>query len=360
MKEKRVLVIATTHLGYEGITSVIMNFYRNINKNKIQYDFVLGCGAMDWVKKEITDLGGNLYNISRRNKNPIKYIYELEKIIKNNNYEIVHAHGNSGTLFLEAYAAKKSGVKLIITHSHNSTCSHKIIHKLFKRKLNKLVDRKVACSNVAGKWLYNGNFTVINNGINLMKFTFDEEVRNSYRNKLNLNGKFVIGHIGHFSYQKNHEFIINIFEKIHYLDRNSVLMLIGDGGLRKEIEKKAKEKGLYEKILFLGKRADVNNLIQCMDTFILPSRFEGLPVSLVEAQTSGLKCYVSNMVTDEAQITGRVEYISLEESPQKWAKKILQAKKKYIRDDILESIVNSKYNIKNVARDLENIYLDNI
>ena len=360
MDKVRVLVIATVELTYNGITSVIMNYYRNINRSKVQFDFVLGCGAQDWVIQEVTQSGGKIYNIPYRKKNTFKYVQELKKIIKENNYKIIHAHGNSGTLYIDMHIAKIAGASIRIAHSHNSTCNHKLIHSILKKPLNNNITHAFACSNLAGDWLYNKQYTVLNNGIEIDKFLFNTTIRNEYRKRLGIERKFVVGHIGHFSYQKNHEFLLDVFYEIHKIIPNSELILIGDGNLRESIEEKIKKLDLKEFIQILGKRNDVENIIQAMDVFVLPSRFEGLPVVLVETQASGLYCVASDAITKESNITRRVEYIDLKKGPKYWADRVIKYNFDYKRDDVLDLILNSKFNIKNETKKLEEFYLSQL
>ena len=353
-------MVITTDVGFNGITSVVMNYYRNINRDKIQFDFAIAEKIHNTIENEINNLGGRVFKLPSRKKNTLKYVKALKRIVKEKEYEIVHVHGNSGTLYLDIHALKKAGVSVRIAHSHNSTCNHKIIHKLFKRKLNSEMTVGIACSKLAGDWLFNSDYTIINNGIDIDKFIFRQNIRGKYRKEMGLEDKFVIGHIGHFSYQKNHEYLINIFKKIHDKDKKAILMLIGDGKLRSEIEEQINKLGLKDAVLILGKRQDVAELMQAMDVFILPSRFEGLPVVLVEAQANGLKCITSDVVTKEAKITGKLKYISLSENVEYWANKVMECKKQYIRDDVKDIFYRSEYNIENEVRKLEDLYIDSI
>ena len=360
MKVERVLVVSTTNLGFNGITSVIMNYYRNIDRKKIQFDFAIGEEIHESIISEIESLGGKIYILPSRKKKTILFLRELKRITIKNKYRIVHVHGNSGTMYFDIHALKKAGVPVRIAHSHNSTCNHKLIHKILKNKLNKETTTAIACSKLAGEWLFNKDYTVLNNGIDIDRFLFNEEVRNNYRKKMNLEDKFVIGHIGHFSYQKNHEFLLNIFKEVHQRDKSSILILIGDGSLRGDIEKQISDLNLNDSVILLGKRQDAAELMKAMDVFVFPSRFEGLPVVLVEAQAAGLNCIVSDAITKESQITGRLNYLSLDSKYDLWADEILKYTEVYKRDDVKELIINSNYNIKNETRKLEQIYFKDI
>lgn len=358
MEIKRILVVTTTDFGFNGITSVIMNYYRNINRNKIQFDFAIGESIHKDLETEIEYLGGHIFKLPSRKMKLIQYIRALKALVKEKSYKIVHVHGNSGTLYLDIHALKQARVPIRIAHSHNSTCSHKIIHKILKKSLNKETTIAIACSKLAGDWLFNKEYIILNNGIDIEKFAFNSEVRNKYRKEMNLDGKYVLGHIGHFSYQKNHEYLLKTFKEVHDRESNAILMLIGDGKLKQEIENQIKDLGIKDSVLLLGKRSDAAQLMQAMDVFVFPSRFEGLPVVLVEAQTAGLKCIVSDTITKECQITGRLKYLNLNESIDMWVTEVAKCKKSYKRDGIETFIRNSKYNIKNEIKKLEEIYLE--
>ena len=357
MEKIRVLVVTTTDIGFNGITSVIMNYYRNIDRSKIQFDFAIGEKIHDTIENEIKELGGQVFKMPSRKKNTVKYIKVLKKLAKEKKYKIAHVHGNSGTLYLDIYALRKAGVRIRISHSHNSTCKHKLIHKLLKSPLNKEATHAIACSKLAGDWIYEKEYMIINNGINVEDFLYNETIRNEYRKKMNIENKFVIGHIGHFSYQKNHQFLINIFKEVHEKDSSAMLMLIGDGKFRTKIEKQIADLGIKENVILLGRREDTQALIHAMDVFVFPSRFEGLPVVLIEAQAAGLKCIVSDVITRECKVTDRLEYLSLNDID-KWKYSILNSKKTYKRDNVEQIMINSNYNIKNETKKLEKIYLE--
>lgn len=356
MNLKRVLIVTTTNLGFNGITSVIMNYYRNIDRSKVQFDFAIGEEIHETIAEEIKELGGIIYQLPSRKKKTIKFLKELKQLVKEKKYEIVHVHGNSGTLYFDIHALKKMGVPMRIAHSHNSTCNYKIIHKLLKNKLNQEMTCGIACSKLAGDWLFDKEYIILNNGIDIEKFKFNEKVRKEYRSKLNVQDKFVIGHIGHFSYQKNHEYLIKVFSEVVRKKPNSVLMLLGDGKLRNDIENQIDRLGIKENVLLLGKRQDAAELMQAMDVFVFPSRFEGLPVALVEAQASGLKCIVSDTITNECNIINNISFLGLNDS-KKWIDEILLAYKKYKRDNVEEIMKKSKFNIKEQTNILERIYL---
>lgn len=356
----RVLIISTTKFELDGITNVILNYYRSIDKSDMQIDFVIPNELKETLNKELYSCGSTVYKITGRIKNPIKYIKALSNLIKEQKYDIVHAHGNSYTLAVEMYAAKLGKCKIRIPHSHNTTSKHMLIHYALKRVFNKSYTHGFACGEKAGKWLYGEkDFEVINNGIDIDKYKFDNEIRKKYRKKYNIEEKIIIGHIGGFTDQKNHKFLINIFFELYKLNSNYRLMLIGDGNLRIDIETQIRELGLTDKVMLMGKTLDVPNLMQAMDIIIMPSKYEGLPLTLVEAQSACLPCFISTDITEEVKITNLIESIDLSEGPVKWAKLINAHKysnRESIKDDICKKIVKKGYSIKVNAKKIKELY----
>ena len=215
-----------------------------------------------------------------------------------------------------------------------------------------------ACGEEAGKWMFEtDNFEVINNAIDTDLYTYNKEKADKVKKEFDIENKFVVGHVGRFSYPKNHKFIIDVFNEVQKVREDSVLMLVGDGDLRSQIEQKVRDLRLSEKVIFTGVRSDVNDLMQGMDVFLFPSLYEGLPVTMVEAQASGLKCIISDKVTLECKMTENVVVIKLEESPQQWAKEVLKYEK-YERQNTKEEIVKANFDIKANAKYLQEFYLN--
>lgn len=311
---KNILVICTNVFGYNGIASVILNYYKAIDKEKIHIDMVLINEPRQEIKELFEENNTNLYVI-KRNSNPFSYMKSLKEIMKSNNYELVHIHGNSATMAIELMVAKSVGIKVRIPHCHNVTTDHGIIHNVLKPIFNKSYSYGFACGKDAGKWLYGDkDFVVINNGIDTDNFKFNSEYRDAIRDKYHLEGKYVVGHVGIFNYQKNHKALIDIFVKLHKKNKNSVLMLIGEGDNYDEIKELVKLEKLEDCVIFVGTTDDVNKYMMAFDVFALPSRFEGLPLVLVEAQCTGLPCVASREVSVEADITGLVDYEDYEET----------------------------------------------
>ena len=268
-----------------GVESVVMNYYKNIDRNRIQFHFLCDEDSTDIPYEEIEKLGGKVIVIPPYQK-LFKYQKELYRIFKENNYKIIHSHINALSVF-PLRIAKKAGVPIRIAHSHSTSNKKewkKNILKMILRSFSKLyANNYFACTEYAGKWLFGKKvverkeLNVINNAIDLKKFEFNENIREDLRKELGIKeDTLIIGHVGRFMKQKNHEFLIDVFEKAIKQDDNIYLILVGQGPLEDKIKEMAKEKGIEDKILFLGQRNDVNKLYQAMDIFVLPSLYEGL------------------------------------------------------------------------------------
>lgn len=344
-----------------GLETFIMNVYKNIDREKVQFDFIVHYNEKKFYDDEIEKLGGKIYRFSLRDDNNIfKYIIELNKFFRNHKeYKIVHCHMAS-IGFIIFLIAKKNGVKVRIAHSHNSDTEKTLkgfIKKVLMKPYKYVSTINFACSKKAGKFLFGKkHFEVIPNAINLEKFEFNEKIRNSKREELNIREEnYLVGHVGRFCEQKNHKFIIDIFKEINKKDEKAILLLIGVGELKDSIKEKVKELKLEEKVIFLENRKDVNELYQAMDCFVFPSNFEGLGIVIVEAQASGLKCVCSDVVPEEANITDLFNELSLKDDPGKWAEKILE-NKKIDRSLVMKDVKKSKFDIKKVSKVLEDKY----
>lgn len=350
-----------------GVESVVMNYYRHIDRTKIQFDFLCDEDSTNIPYEEIEQLGGRVILIPPYQK-VFKYQKELIRIFKENNYKIVHSHINTLSVF-PLRAAKKAGVKVRIAHSHSTTNKKEWKKNLLKQVL-RLFSKVYAtdcmcCSELAGRWLFgdkayeSGKVYLLNNAIDLDKFKYNEKLRKEKRKELGISDDtLVIGHIGRFVAQKNHTFLIDIFNEVHKKNNNSVLLLAGQGPLMEEIKNKVKELKLNDSVRFLGQRNDVNELYQAFDVFCLPSLYEGLPVVGVEAQASGLLCILSNAMTKETKVFDITKFISLNNTPKDWADSILDDVKKYKRIDTSKEMTSKNFNIKEEAKKLEKYYLN--
>lgn len=345
-----------------GAESFAMNVYRKIDREKIQFDFLVsGEGAYD---EEIKSLGGRIYYISPLLKvGPVRFSKELYNFFeKDKEHKIVHSHRNkvSGLILREA---KKAGITIRISHSHTTSDRGNSIIKLMKNHYQKYVMKysncKIACGVEAAKYLYGdiADVTIINNGICSENYKYSAEIREKKRKELNLENKFVVGTTGRLETVKNHLFLLDVFNVIHKKCKNSMLLIIGSGSLKENIIEKAKKLGIENNLIVLENRCDVNEILLAMDSFVLPSLYEGVPLSAIEAQCTGLNCFLSDKVTYESKVTDLVEFIPLEETVDIWAEKIL-SKKGSNRKQRDEDIKLAGYDIQDGARTLEKLYRD--
>lgn len=356
MGDNRVLVIMTTPLCHDGLTKMVMEIYRHSSRKRVKFDFVISSKGEEEYNQELISGGASIYYLLNRRKSVFCYIKDLIKCIKNNKYKIIHIHGNSALMFIDVLAAKLGGATKIITHCHNSASQFPVIHYLLKPIFNLLVTDKVACSKLAGNWAYFNKFTIVHNGICVNKFIYNRETRIEYRKKLGiLENTILFGHVGRFSKQKNHKYLIDIFNEIRNINNNSKLLLIGDGELKKEINNKIKSLDLEEYIICLGNSQEVNNYMQAMDILFLPSLYEGLGIVGIEAQAAGLPCIVSDSVSDELKITDLVKFMSLSQSSKEWAEVALHAKLGQ-RKDMKKIIEEKGYSIEKTVYELYEIY----
>lgn len=369
MKSKepiRVAQIMGKWLG-GGVEAVVMNYYRHLDRSKIQFDFICDSDSTNIPYEEIESLGGKVILIPPYQK-IIKYIKELTEVLKKNQYKIVHSHISTLSIF-PLYCAKKAGVQVRIAHSHSTTNK-----KEWKKNIMKQVLRPFSkvfatdyfcCSELAGRWLF-GNKTydknkvyLLNNAIDIEKFSYNEKLRKAKRKELGINDDMlVIGHIGRFVAQKNHDFLIDIFSEVYRQNKNTILLLAGQGPLELEIKSKVNNLGLTNNVKFLGQRTDANELYQAFDIFLLPSLYEGLPVVGVEAQASGLLCVLSDEMTKETKVIESTIFMSLTDSPKKWAKEILNNIKNYKRRNTNHEITINCFNIKEEVNKLEKKYIN--
>ena len=337
-----------------GVESVVMNYYRNIDRDKIQFDFLCDSDSTNIPYDEIEKLGGRVILIPPYQK-VFEYQKELIKIFKQNKYKIVHSHINTLSVF-PLRAAKKVGVPVRIAHSHSTTNKAEKKKNMMKMVLRpfskKYATNYFACTEHAGRWLFgnkeydNGNVYILNNAIDLDKFKYNEKIRSKKRKELNIgNDTLVIGHIGRFVAQKNHTFLINIFNELHKKKKNSILLLIGQGPLMDEIKQKVAMLGLSDSVKFLGQRDDVNELYNVMDLFLFPSLYEGLGMVLIEAQANGLPCIASTEVPRIVKISKDVSFLELRSSINIWCDEIIKmiGKKNLVDINIL---IEKDYDIK--------------
>ncbi|MBR2674012.1 MAG: glycosyltransferase family 1 protein [Mogibacterium sp.] len=354
----RVLQVVTD-MNRGGLETMLMNYYRHIDRENIQFDFLTHRPYEGEYGSEIGKLGGTVYHLPRLNPFSPGYRRALNAFFAGHKeYRIVHVHQDCMSSVILKYA-KKNGVPVRIAHSHTSDQedNYKYPIKLYyRRQIPRYATELAACSRKAGDWMFGGaEYILVNNAIDAEKFEFDIKTRDKIRKEYGFDDELVLGHVGSFSKAKNHDFLIDVFQKANKR-LPARLMLIGEGALKDIIEAKAHSLGLSDRIVFAGKRDDVAELMQAMDIFAFPSLFEGLPLSLVEAQAAGLPCYVSEAVSDESSVSDIVKRLPLSAGAETWAEVIYRtdiSKRRQMSDEIRRA----GYDIKENARKLEEFYL---
>jgi len=368
VNQKRVLHFTIANTG-GGITKFVLRLWKYIDREKFHFDFVTMSKQLDFAE-ELEKEGCKIYYLSTyAEDNKGQFIKEVEEIL-DNGYDIVHLHTSWWRGFVLEEITKRKGVRKIIVHSHSTDVHIKESQSREEARQLHFQQRKlltedmatdfIACSEDAAEWLYGDRIPkewvkVVPNAIEIENYKYNYEIRKEYRKKLNLEpDDFVIGHVGRFAYQKNHEFLIEVFERISYLNKDAKLLLIGIGELEEEIKNKVFQRNLQDKVLFLGKRDDVARIMQAIDLFVFPSRFEGFPIVLIEAQAAGLKCIVSDKVPQIAQITENIKFLPFEKNL--WVKNILGYAEGYERKDMSEVLKKAGYDMDTLVKRIENVY----
>lgn len=344
-----------------GLETMLMNYYRNIDRTKIQFDFLTHRPTKGDYDDEIISLGGRVYYAPRLypQNYPAYFKYMAVFFNEHPEYTIVHSHIDAMS-YLPLLAAKKAGIPVRIAHSHNTSIDRDfkyLLKQLFRFRVRGAANFFCACGQEAGHFLFgNRDFRVIPNAISIDRFLFDSETRCRMRWELGLSeNNVVLGHVGRLSYQKNHEFLIRIFDQIHKRNPEAILLLIGVGEKEQQIRRQVRELHLQNVVRFLGKRSDVDALYQAMDVFVLPSRFEGIPVVGVEAQFADLPCVFSDRVPREVEFNDNCKFLPLDLPESMWADEIFAvAKADRVRKK--QQLENSSYDIREARQILEAYY----
>lgn len=355
-------VLGRTDIG--GAESLVMSIYRNIDRSKVQFDFAIHTNDRCDFDDEIESLGGKIFAFPKfKGYNFITYRKSWKKFFEDHpEYKILHSHLRSyASIYLPI--ANKYGLKTII-HSHSTSNGigiKSLIKKALQLPLSKQADYLFSCSTESGKWLFGDdvilkdNFYIFNNSIDVEIYRYNEEVRNSYRKSLKIENKTVFGHVGRLSAPKNHMFLLDIFKNISKINSDVILILVGDGELREDIEKRIIDLNLYDKVIMLGSRNDISKILQAVDVFLFPSLWEGLPVSVVEAQAAGLPCLVSDKVTREVDLTSCIRYIPIDQGIDIWVNEAIKINK--IRNnDAADMIIEAGYDITKSSKWLTDFY----
>ncbi len=369
----RVLQINSGSQYFGGVSSLLYNMYVNIDHSKLQFDFLSPNKTTYGIHRdEIAELGGRVLEFNITGNifyKKIELYRRLKDFLKENPYQIVHI--NSGNIFFNTVAVaavKKAGVPVRIVHSHNSQTNEgnifmRVILKLMRRFIESKATVLFACSQSAANYMFtkktveSGKVRIIHNGIDTKKFKRYNDTRTALRKEWGLAGKFVVGHVGRFMKEKNHDFLIDVFEKIHDIEPNAVLLLFGGGELEEQIRAKVNALGLSESVKFMGMTDEIEKAYHVMDVFILPSIHEGFPLTGVEVQTMGVPMLVSDSVSRELKITEDVSFLSLNESADVWAKKAVSMRWEVFPDNT-QAIIDAGYDIGCVAKSMQDFYLN--
>ncbi len=370
----RVLQVFTI-MNRGGAESMIMNYYRQIDRKQVQFDFLVHRKEKAAFDDEIESLGGNIYHMNPINPlMPGTYYKQLRNFFKEHQeYSIIHSHLNTFSCF-PLKIAREFKIPCRIAHAHiaiddvgfSSLFSQKesvkeTFKKLIKLQLKKKVKNDAthlfSCGEKAGNWLFGKetSFTMMNNAIDTGKFRYDASISSKYKEQFGLQNKVVIGHVGRFASQKNHAFLVQIFAALVKEKPDSALVMVGDGPLKKAIENQVKSLGIEEKVHFLGVRADIPELFQMFDAFVFPSFYEGLPVTLIEAQAAGVKIVASDTITKEVYLTNDVQFLSIDKPTELWAKAIQEIDPSK-KGDNTDKIVKGNYDIVSNTKMIQEFY----
>ena len=365
---KRVLCIISI-MDTGGAETFLMKIYRSLDRKKYQMDFCVNDTKKGFYDEEINLLGGKLFYVPPKTKGVLNFQRSLSELISRYRYEYVLRITSNAMGFLDLKVAKKSGAKRCIVRSSNSSDGSSLIaiiaHKVGTLLYNKYIDVKIAPSDLAamytfGKKAYeNGQVTILHNAVDLEQYSYNTQAGMQIRNEFKVNmNSLLIGHIGRFSEQKNHAFLLDIFKEICEMYPNSKLMLVGEGNLKIAIQEKIRKLHLENNVIFTGVRSDIASLLSAMDVFVFPSLYEGMPNTIIEAQATGLPCVISDTITKQANITGLVKYKSLQDTPREWAQYILSMERTN-RSDTKMDFIRNGYDIESVTKAFERLIFTN-
>lgn len=346
-----------------GIEKLLYDYYSHMDSDKIRFDFAINDTGHGILEDKFKEKGSKIYRYVKFRKNFFKAVKDINKIIDEGDYDIIHSHlGNRA--FLSLMHAKRKGYKVIVSHSHSAYESENMVQFLFRR-ITSLITKRYStylfsCGKDAGDWMWGkkANYKVMKNAIQIEKFKFSESSRKELREKLNIEGKRVLLCVGRLSEQKNQERLIDIFYEYQLKNSDAVLLLAGTGKSHDKIVSKIKDLKIEDKVKMLGARTDVNKLLSAADIYILTSKYEGLPISVVEAQCSGLDCVLSDAITKEVALSSHVRYCSLDSNNKVWADTINEAFENKMNNRLLgiEIVQKDGYDINVEAKNLYNFY----
>lgn len=358
---KVLIVITTSFVPYGGLTTVMMNYYRAINKDGLRIDFASTNEPETSLLDELKKNRSRYFCLGERKKNLLGYTRDLNRLLTREKYDVVHINGNSATMTFELAVAKLNRVKTRIAHNHTSVCDYQRLHKWLHPIFLRLYTDAIACSDKAGQWIFIKNkYLILNNGINTERFRYREEFRKKIRKAYGISeDSLLLGHVGKIYKPKNHQFLIEIFEEFHKNHQDSKLIIVGDGEMRQQIEAKVENVGLMQDVIFVGMQSRVEEFLSAMDVFVFPSLWEGMPLSVIEAQAAGLTCLISDGIDSAVNVTDKVNRLSIVDGVALWVEAInaiqLPDRTKQSAENI-DKIKRAKYDTLLMASDLEKLY----
>lgn len=361
---KKVLIIITTaFVPWGGLTTVMMNYYRAMDKTGMQIDFASCNAAASSLIDELSQNGSRYIQLPDRKKHTVRYMRDLCKILRQERYDVIHIHGNSATMLIELLPAWILRIKKRIAHVHTTKNSHRLAHAVMKVPMNLLTNMGLAVSEEAGHYLYGSrNFKVMRNAIDTEHYQFKRDSRLRCRRELGISDStYVVGTVGKMNKQKNQLFLMEVFSLVLARIPDAKLLLVGDGVLREKIENKIKALGIESSCTLIGMQEDAADFLCAMDCFVFPSLYEGFGLALLEAQANGLHCIASTSVPDATNVTETVTYIELQEK-EKWvvrikglAEELNESREEKSKSNI-EAIRAKGYDIAQQARQLRDLY----
>lgn len=370
-KEIRVLVSAP--LGVGGVTNMMINIQRHLDRKTINFDYLVFHDRKEPCEDIVRKMGSNklVASVDDFKLRPLRRILrvnEIRKICKAHNVKFLHYNADSPADLMNIIGARLGGVKYVTIHSHNAGFGTagkgiKITSFILKPFIPLFCNNFIGCSELAARFIFpksiikGEKYSILPNGIELQKYSFDLTVRSAMRGKLRLDNKFVVGHAGRFNTQKNHSFLLDVFKEVYRKDHSSVLLLFGVGELTEKMKEKANRLGIADAVIFYGASNEMEKMWQAMDVFVMPSLHEGLPVTGIEAQASGLPCIFADTITKEVALTEKTEFLSLNDSCEKWADRIL-AYKGSKRDSDISVLKEAGYDIQDTAKTIQDLYVN--
>lgn len=353
-------------IGYQGgVQALIWNYYKHIDEDEVRFDFIVHSNRMEGYEQRFIDKKSKIFYVPPKKEGLIQNYREICRILKRNNYDIMHVHQDF-LGYIALLAAKNNNIKVRIMHSHKANMLESPIKRVmrwcFTSVSIKLATDLFACGKEAAIWTYgyqrfkSGQIYILNNAIETKDYLFDQNIRETIRTKYGFTNKIIIGNVARFTYQKNQELLIDILEYLLKLNPNYLLVLVGDGELLMSVKEKVSCKGLEQSVIFLGAKDNVNELLQGMDVFVLTSRFEGLPVTMVEAQTADLPCVISNNITHEIDINKKTQYVKLDDCLEAWCNAIIDNSNFFNRSNMQKEVDESGFNIVKESEKLTDYY----